>query len=218
MHVSKHQFIHPYPGLFHNYKFTIMKNILFLFVISGFLCFGFVSDDVVKSKQIQVTYMNYSDNGNYKTVDCFSNDKCTYQYKLLEYDFTVVVDFDKEQITSKSMFYKEHSDANTNEIKKSFSYQEKQMEADTLYDQYFTRIDTKKAKTICGVECKNLLLKNDTNSYDVWYFKPRKIKKNKLYAYTDHTNFEFVPGIVLEVSHNGELLKQAINLRSNCDW
>ena len=217
MHVSKHQFIHPYHGLFHNFKFAIMKNILFLFVIIGFLSFGFMSDDVIKSKQIQVTYMNYSDNGNYKTRDCFSNDMCTYQYRLLEYDFTVVVDFDKEQITSKSMFYKEYSDANTNAIKKSFSYQKKLMESDTLYANDFTRVDTKKEKTICGVECKNMILRRDTNSYDVWYFKPRKIKKNKLYAYTYHTNFESVPGIVLEVSHNGVLVSQAISLSSNCD-
>ncbi|MDA3911571.1 MAG: hypothetical protein PF448_09465 [Bacteroidales bacterium] len=188
-----------------------MKNIGLFLLICVFLCSSFVSDEISKSKQIQVTYVNYAATQEYKTSDYFSNEKCQYEYLIADYRMHIDVDFEQEMITSSSTFYEKY--ANTDKVFSSFDQFEKRKAIDTLYNPNFTITPTEKSKVICGIQCENIILSNAENVYSVWYFKPERIKNDRIYTYI-HTYFEDVPGVILEINLNGDLVKQAVSVES----
>ncbi|MEA1874445.1 MAG: hypothetical protein U9N51_08475 [Bacteroidota bacterium] len=187
-----------------------MKNITIIaFVV--FLCSGFISDEISKSKQIQVTYLNYAATKDYKTSNYFSNEACRYEFLIADYRMQVDVNFKKKMITSTSKFYENY--ANTDKVFSSFDQFEKRKAIDTLYNPNFSIAFTAKSKAICGIQCENIILENAEDVYSIWYFKPKRIKKDRLYTYT-HSYFTDVPGIIMEINHNDELVKQAVNVET----
>jgi hypothetical protein len=186
-----------------------MKNITLLLFVCAFLCSGFISNEISKSKQIQVRYINYAVTKDYQTSDYFSNEVCRYEFLIADYRMQVDVDFEQEMITSTSTFYENY--ANTDKVFSSFDQFEKRKAIDTLYNPNFTITFTEKSKVICDIQCENIILANAEDVYSIWYFKPKRIKKDRLYTYT-HSYFTDVPGIIMEINHNGELIKQAVKI------
>ena len=119
------------------------------------------------------------------------------------------VDFKQKMITSTSTFYENY--ANTDKVFSSFDQFEKRKANDTLYNPNFTITSTEKSKAICGIQCENIILSNAEDIYTIWYFKPKRIKKDRFYTYI-HSFFTDVPGIIMEINDNGELVKQAVSV------
>lgn len=181
-----------------------MKKSLFLILASISVCFGFtLSKDILHSKQIQVVYMNYSDLGNYKTSDYFSNDQCKYSYENL----TCIIDFNKKH--SKTILHK------TNETS-IIPFTETIPEPPTsiLSIPVFDITKTNRTKNICNIECKQIIAKYENDRYEIWYFQPKKIKKSRI---NQHTGYQQIPGIIMEVSKNNKLERQAIEIKNQIE-
>lgn len=191
-----------------------MKNLLlisFCFILSS----GFTQDKIQNSKQINVVYMNFSEKGNYEDSDCFSNNKCKYSYMSL----ISIVDFDKEEVETNVVINSNYQSLIPNHMPISFKRWRELDETISIGTSieipYFDITFTNKKKDICGIECKNLIASYKKDSYQIWYFNPKKIKKNRINAYTGYSQ---MPGIILETSKGDTVTRKAIRVDNECVW
>jgi hypothetical protein len=80
---------------------------------------------------------------------------------------------------------------------------------------YFDITFTNKKKDICGIERKNLVACYKKDSYQMWYFNPKKIKKNRINAYTRYSQ---MPGIIIKTSKGDTVMRKAIRVNNECVW
>jgi hypothetical protein len=156
--------------------------------------------------------MNYSENGDYESTDCFSNKKCVYSFHNTENRLVSVVDFKTEQIEMIA------SDPAWN-VTTAFDELES-LEAlvdidNPIYIPEFEINHSDKTKEICGIECKKLVASDKGENYEVWYFVPDSIKTKRINAYT---GYKQIPGIIMEMSKDGTLIRKAINVDDQCEW
>ncbi len=188
-----------------------MKSVLIILSLLIF-CSGSSSEDVLSSHEIQVTYMNYSENGDYESTDCFSNKKCVYSFHNTENKLVSVVNFKTEQI---EMIASDPAWNGTTAFKEWESLEAMVDIDDPLYIPEFDVSLSEETKEICGIKCKKLIASDKGENYKIWYFVPETIKTERINAYT---GYKQIPGIIMEMSKDGILIRKAIKLDDQCDW
>ncbi len=173
------------------------------------------------SKKYHITYETQKSSD---TISCYYSNTCclhTISQNGSSY-FKLLVDFKEEIIKKYLSYYSSQSNAFEKYVfEDSFLEYEEKLKTPSEYDYLFPELERDQelkcikhsdTKQILGKKCYHMEVWHGDIRSDIWYFKPKGIKKDRINKFS---GFDIIPGIILEVFVNNELIRKAIHIDNN---